>query len=421
MTTPLPDEFAGLLTTALRRIKADTNKNLDVIQDELGYALDRAAGGSFIAYLRRGNVPTDTTELESLSKTLFYLRALDEAELQHFMRAGGHPNPRTAAQVIVTMERDKGSNSQRWNGSGVLPAAQPTQPDGAFVAGPPVTRPRQFFGRERELRRIFGWWGQIPMSHVALVGPKRSGKTSLLHYLRRIHNTSPNTLRAGQKHDWLPNAHSYRWAWIDFQDARMHKLDLLLRHILSELGIAAPDNCTLDIFMDILTEPHRWKLPAVVIMDDIDAGLRVPELSQPLWDSLRALASSAADGNLAFIASAHDDPARLAAEQSMTSRFFNIFNTVPLGPLTIPEARMLIASGVSHASHMTDDDDESWILETSGRWPALLQILCDEWRIWHDDASDNDRADKHDWRNDGLRRIDTHPHLKGLRSTDISA
>jgi len=55
-----------------------------------------------------------------------------------------------------------------------------------FIAGPPITHPRHFFGRTRELRRLFGLWQQAPLQNAAIIGPRRSGKTSLLNYLRTI-------------------------------------------------------------------------------------------------------------------------------------------------------------------------------------------------------------------------------------------
>jgi hypothetical protein len=60
-----------------------------------------------------------------------------------------------------------------------------------FVIGPPITEPRQFFGRDYLLHRIFEVWKYLPLQHIAIVGAKRSGKTSLLHYLRRIVDTPP--------------------------------------------------------------------------------------------------------------------------------------------------------------------------------------------------------------------------------------
>ena len=41
-----------------------------------------------------------------------------------------------------------------------------------FIAGPPLTHPRQFFGRERELRRLFQLWQSPPLQNAAVVGPR---------------------------------------------------------------------------------------------------------------------------------------------------------------------------------------------------------------------------------------------------------
>jgi len=314
-------EFAALLTTAVRKIKALEGKNLDVIQDELGFMLHRE-GASYINYLRRGNIPGNVSDLEALTRVLRDRQGLAEPDIERFLRLGGHPNPQVVEfssqmpsphppHVTHTPSNDgAGDHSQLY-------------PDGAFVTGPPITKPHQFFGRERELRRIFAWCRKVPMSHIALVGPKRSGKTSLLQYLTRIHTA--DGLRDGQKQDWLPNHKSYRWVWIDFRDSRARKLESLLRHMLAELDLPAPNAtvpCDLDTFMDIAAEPQHWQWPTIIVMDNIDVGLRAPDLGQAVWDSLRALTSITTEGNLAFIVSAHDDPARLADEHAMTSHFW---------------------------------------------------------------------------------------------------
>ncbi len=74
-----------------------------------------------------------------------------------------------------------------------------------FIGGPPITNPRQFFGREKELRRLFGLIKRLPLQNAAIIGPRRAGKTSLLYYLMKICTTPESELRPGQKNDWLPN------------------------------------------------------------------------------------------------------------------------------------------------------------------------------------------------------------------------
>ena len=70
-----------------------------------------------------------------------------------------------------------------------------------FVIGPVIRKPRQFFGREQALRRLFALLKANPMQSSLIIGPSRSGKTSLLRHLEVITTTPANQLRSG-----LPSA-----------------------------------------------------------------------------------------------------------------------------------------------------------------------------------------------------------------------
>jgi tetratricopeptide (TPR) repeat protein len=263
-----------------------------------------------------------------------------------------------------------------------------------FVVGPPITAPRQFFGRERKLRRIFGLWRRFPLQNVAVIGRKRSGKTSLLHYLKNVTRTTAAELRPGQRTDWLPGPKRYRWVFVDFQDARMGSRDRLLRHLLTGLDLPAPDSCDLDTFLDVVS--RHLHTPAIVLMDEIGAGLASSELDEPFWWSLRSLVSHHTGGNLAFVLTSHSPPARLAQDHGKPSPFFNIFHTLELGPFTDAEARELIGSSPKPFA----PSDAAWILDQSGRWPCLLQILC-QTRLNALEEGETDDA----WREEGLRQI----------------
>jgi hypothetical protein len=131
-------------------------------------------------------------------------------------------------------------------------------------------------------------------------------------------------------------------------------------------------------------------------MDEVGAGLAYPELDEFFWSSLRSLASSCVDGNLAFVLTSHDPPDRLAREQNKSSPFFNIFHILELGPFADAEARELIASSPQPFAPM----DVAWILEHSGRWPCLLQILCQVRLVSLEEGRDGDA-----WQAQGLRQI----------------
>jgi hypothetical protein len=357
MTKPAT-RFAELLTTAVRIIADRENKTVASVQDELGYALGRETGGSCIEYWRKGHIPADPREVEKLAGELVKRAGFSPGECEQFLRCARYPYSKSVLDELPP-SLAKEPTIREWAPAEISP----------FVVGPPITMPRQFFGRERELKRVFGLWRRFPLQNVAVIGSKRSGKTSLLYYLKNITRAEPAELRPGQHTDWLPQPERYQWVFVDFQDSRMGNRDRLLRHMLTNLNMPAPSPCDLDTFMDIVS--HHLQTPTVILMDEIGAGLVSLELDESFWWSLRSLVHYTR-GNLAFVVSSHTSPAQLAQDEGKPSPFFNIFQALELGPFTDAEARELIASSPISFSPI----DVAWILEQSGRWPCLLQILC---------------------------------------------
>jgi polynucleotide 5'-kinase involved in rRNA processing len=70
-----------------------------------------------------------------------------------------------------------------------------------FITGIQITDYRYFFGRNYELKRLFNLLKRHPLQNAAIIGKKRSGKTSLLHYLKNITTTPTADLRLNQKSD----------------------------------------------------------------------------------------------------------------------------------------------------------------------------------------------------------------------------
>ncbi|MDZ7961000.1 MAG: ATP-binding protein [Aulosira sp. DedQUE10] len=278
---------------------------------------------------------------------------------------------------------------------------QPPQPQpnngqaSPFITGPPITQPRYFFGREKELKRLFNLLKRHPLQNAAIIGKKRSGKTSLLHYLKNITTTPAAQLRLNQKSDWLPNPENYQWIFIDLQDARMQNQERLLKYILESLKMQVPKPCELDYFMEVVS--GNLHTPTVILLDEIGVGLqRCPELDDGFWESLRSLATNSTGGNLAFILATPESPIKLAQNTGHSSPFFNIFGyTTYLGALTEQEARELIAS----SPIPFDDEDVEWILNQSQCLPILLQILCRERLFTLEEGEDEN------WREEALIQI----------------
>jgi hypothetical protein len=242
---------------------------------------------------------------------------------------------------------------------------------------------------------LFNLLRQRPLQNAAIIGPRRSGKTSLLHYLKSITTTPPAQLRPSQPHDWLTNPAAYRWVFVDFQDARLGNRQNLLRYLLAEMGLPVPDACQLDTFLDIVVE--HLHMPTVILLDEIGVAMeRYPELDDAFWESLRSLATNQVEGNLAYILSSHEPPAVLAQYRGMGSPFFNIFGyTAVLGPLSEPAARELIATSPLPFS----DDDTAWMLAQTNGWPMPLQILCREGLLALEEGETGEA-----WRVDSLKQ-----------------
>ncbi|MDM8529446.1 ATP-binding protein, partial [Anaerolineales bacterium HSG24] len=390
-----PQKFSLLLTEAVHKIRIEESKHIKktirIIQDELGYALGRE-GGTSIEYWRKGYVPASLIDLENLARELVRRGGLTESDAEQLLRAADHPYP---SQFIATLFPDSEHGGTE-RPPLLLESFAP------FVIGPPIAHPCQFFGRERTVKRIFNLWKRLPLQNVAIVGLHRSGKTSLLRYLSQITTTLRSQLRPKQRNDWLPQPELYQWVFVDFQDARMGDQTRLLTHILNELHLPIPNPCDLNNFMDVVSDHLQY--PAIIMMDEIGAGLAAPDLNQQFWWSLRSLGSNYSRGKLGFILTAPDTPALLAQEHGKPSPFFNIFgHIVTLKQIDEPAARDLLAS----SPQPFPSEVVTWMLEQSSRWPALLQILADTYLTALEDGEVNET-----WQAEGLKRLAQFEYLR---------
>lgn len=282
-------------------------------------------------------------------------------------------------------------------------AAQPTERVGGphpernpFIVGPPITDPGQFFGRIYELRRLFDLLRKQPLQSGAIIGPRHSGKTSLLYYLSHITTAPPEQLRPGQNTAWIPHPERYHWVYIDFRDPQMGDVAGLLREILTHIDLPVPDPCNMTTFTTLVRQ--ELHTPTVIMFDEIGVALQhYPSLDYFFWGGLRALAHNHVKGNLAFILTSHKPFAQIAQNEVAGSPFFTTFGYVaPLGPLQEAEARELIAS----SPIPFPPADVDWILAHSSCDPTRLQFLCRE-RLLALEAGDHDSG----WQAEGLHQI----------------
>lgn len=395
-------KFADLLTEGIHRIRLREHKTVQIVQDELGYALGRE-GGSALEYWRKGHIPTKLAEIEKLAREMVPRGQLEQPWLEKFLRSAGHPNLTVLCEEMFPSSFIAGSPTMApRQAQDILQQLPPVAKLPSFVAGPPILHPYQFFGRERNLKRLFNLWKQTPLQNAAIIGPRRAGKTSLLHYLRTVTLVSKTHLRPGQVNTWLADPKRYRWIFIDFQDPRLGTRNGLLKYLLTELNLPVGDSCELDDFLDVVSQ--HLAQPTIILLDEIGVALeRYTELDDAFWEGLRSLATNQVGGQLGFVLSSHKAPQELAWQNDLGSPFFNIFGyTTTIGPLTETETEGLIANSPQPFAQSEVD----WILKMSQRWPILLQILCREY-LFALEEGEHDKG----WREDALNQIEPFKYL----------
>jgi len=269
------------------------------------------------------------------------------------------------------------------------------------VIGIPIYHPSQLFGRKDALRRIYDAWSQeMALRNVALIGPRHSGKTSLLNYLTEIARVPKPHLRSDQpkgwSDGWLP--HHFQFVQIDLKDRGMDTLPHIMDNVLEQLGITMIQSFDFNDFLNALTNQQK---PTIILMDDVDVKLKANQLDDTFWQQMRFLASK--QGQIGLVVTAENDLLdNLPLAQDKSSPFFGIFNTVYVEPLTEKEAGEMLES----SPNPFESKDIEWMIEQSHCWPALLQILCHERLL----ALKEGRADEN-WKVEGVKRLDQYQYL----------
>ncbi len=88
------EQFSGLLVKGIHAIKSKEHKSIRIIQDEIGYALERT-GGSMVEHWckPKGSIPQSITDIENLAKIIIERSGLDRQWLLAFLVSAGHPQP----------------------------------------------------------------------------------------------------------------------------------------------------------------------------------------------------------------------------------------------------------------------------------------------------------------------------------------
>lgn len=251
-----------------------------------------------------------------------------------------------------------------------------------FQCGRPIAEPDNFFGRERELRRLRGHLLQLHW--VSIVGPRRIGKTSLL--LQLCHPDVATGMGL--------NPSIYARVFIDCQglsdlDAKGWQA-LLVKRAAEALDFSpAPqvqDSFEFrEAFYSLLADGRKL----VLILDEFENLAVNPHLDVDFFNLLRSLAT---DLPLAMVTASRTSLSALTYQDQsvLSSPFFNVFNTLRIGLLEEKAARALL--GRPEAGFAAETVE--FLLELVGPHPYFLQLAGHQAFEWQEGGCLDETARK---------------------------
>jgi len=143
-----------------------------------------------------------------------------------------------------------------------------------------------FYGRKREVSRIYSRIGAPHPQSVSIVGPRRIGKSSLLYYINHEQN----------RQRYLKDPGKYKFAFIDFQERKRMTLpeffsalfELLSRELHDQVEIVeSPDY---DGFKSVMERIQKRELKLMLLFDEFDSITQNPNFGTEFFAFLRAFA-----------------------------------------------------------------------------------------------------------------------------------
>ena len=219
-------------------------------------------------------------------------------------------------------------------------SSKSTNIDNPFFHRGAIRRSQEFHGRQAEINQILGLLrnGQS----VSLIGPRRIGKSSLL-----LHVARPKVRAALQL-----GPPQTLFAVIDCQEFGGSPPEEIYEALLAELmetasgaGVEVEEVARYGTYRSldrVLNHFHREGISVVVLLDEFELLAANERLTPYFFARLRGLTTKY---GLAFLTASQRPLFDITAdEEILSSPFFNIFVTLPLGLYGEHEARGLLAT-----------------------------------------------------------------------------
>jgi hypothetical protein len=246
--------------------------------------------------------------------------------------------------------------------------------DNPFYHRGAIRQVEHFCGREAEIGQILGLLrnGQS----VSLIGPRRIGKSSLLIHLMRPE------VRAGFPWGPTQTAAQLLFVHLDCQEFGESPADEVYEALYDGLldaaktagltGYVADTSGSYRAIDRLLHQMNRMGTAVVVLLDEFELLAANNQLTPYFFARLRGLTTKY---GLAYLTASQQPLFNITAEEEiLSSPFFNIFVTLPLGLFTMDEARAMLAQRLQESPITFSADLVDYLLFLAGPHPFFLHI-----------------------------------------------
>jgi serine/threonine protein kinase len=178
-----------------------------------------------------------------------------------------------------------------------------------------ITNPRDFFGREREIRKIYSRLDAPHPQSISIVGERRIGKSSLLNYI--YHRTN--------RKQHMQSYHEGIFVYLDFQgrvDFDPPRFIDFLFNVFSYETQGGKEfvegERSLARLKDVVEGLHDEGRRIIVLMDEFESITRNPNFDEGFFSFLRALANSY---RVAYVTSSCDELQLMCHNKDISSTF----------------------------------------------------------------------------------------------------
>lgn len=233
-----------------------------------------------------------------------------------------------------------------------------------------IRHPSHFFGREKDVQRIYSRLDAPHPQSISIVGERRIGKSSLLNYV----------YHASNRQLYMQNHDNAVFAYLDFQRDADYDTATFIDFLFNVFTYESKEGHdytdrpkTQKEFKAVVKTLNDAGKRIIIFMDEFESITRNSNFEETFFSFLRSLANSY---RVAYVTSSRDDLQMMCHNKEISdSPFFNIFSSLPLRPFTWNEALELISlpseeEGIPLAPHADR------IRDMAGLFPLFLQIAC---------------------------------------------